>query len=122
MIYCTPTLVHPLSSVLTHSDIISVASALPPDIPYSNPAPLASSTPPSPSPPVLCCAEKTGVDDDGPRTTSLASKKAPVSRVEDAPVHTVEGVSWVLRMGAVAGSQKGQSDTASEIFRVPADT
>lgn len=114
------TLDHPLLSVLTHSDMISDASALPPDIPYSKPAP--STSPPSPSPPPLCSEDKTGADDDGPRTTSLASKKAPVSKVEDAPAHTVEGVSWVLRVGTVAGSQNGQSDTARENLSVPADT
>lgn len=100
--------------------MIRDASALPPDIPYSKPAPTTS--PPSPPPPLLCGEEKTGVDDDGPPITSLASKNAPVSKVEDAPAHTVEGVSWVLRVGTVVGSQNGQSDTARENFRVPADT
>lgn len=88
---CTPTFVHPLLSVLAHSDMTSDASALPPVILYSKPAPTTS--PSSPSRPLLGCADKTGVDDDGPWTTSLASRKAPVSSVEDTPEHTVEGVA-----------------------------
>lgn len=97
--------------------MISVASALPPDIPYSKPAAISSASSCS-----LLCGDNTGIDDDGPRTTILASKNAPVSRAEDSPAHTVGGVSWVLRMGTVDGSQNGQSVTVSESFRVPADT
>lgn len=113
------TLVHPWSSVRTHSDMTRVASALPPVISYR--FPLLEAMPSTVSS-VPSSSAATGLAEDGPRTRNVASRYAPVSNVEDAPGQVVARVTSVPLASTGEGSQKGQSEMDMDTFSCPANT